>query len=53
MNVSDCALKLKLIQFYIEGTETPGSGLATIKEVQDWGQNCFGVERNKIKQINQ
>ena len=53
MNFSDAVLKLKLVQYYIEGTETPGSGLATMKEVQDWGQNCFGIDRNKTKQINQ
>ena len=33
MNLSDSALKLKLVEFYIEGTETPGAGLATIKEI--------------------
>ena len=53
MNISDAVLKLKLVQFYIEGTETPGGGLATMKEVQDWGHNCFGIDRNKVKQINQ
>ena len=49
MNISDSALKLKLVQFYIEGTETPGAGLATMKEIQDWGQTCLSVDRNKIK----
>ena len=53
MNISDSALKLKLVQFYIEGTETPGAGLATMKEIQDWAQTCCNVDRNKIKQINQ
>ena len=46
-------LKLKLVQFYIEGTETPGMGLATLKEIQDWAQTSLGVDRNKIKQMNQ
>ena len=52
-SVGDSAIKLRLMEFYLlSGDSQQLGGLLTVRDLQEWALDQ-GLDKNKVKQINQ